>query len=314
MANSLGTLNSALIIQRALALVFTKRPILKRFTMDLSSDQVLYNQQVISRLKTIPSVQTFGSAPSNDVTTDVPVTINQFQQVMYTFQPQEYTATNRDLIDEIAEPMAVAIANYFVDAVAATFTQGANFPDGAAGVNAGTALSNKTTATVANTAYSTLVAIREAMHLRGVPESMQKFALVNAQVYAQLLLDPLCNRAAKVILDDEKNPIVTGELLGVAGFPAISEYPALPTTGNMSGVFGTPDAIVVAARVPKDPRSLLPGTNAPFNLDIITDPGSKFSVMVQEWIGTDLTANVRACWMWGNAVGNTNNAQFLCTQ
>ena len=307
MANSLGTLNSALIIQRALALVFTKRPVLKRFSLDLSSDQVLLNQVVTSRIKSIPAVGNFGDAPADVVDTDVNVTINQFKQVQHTFTPQQYTATNRNLIDEIAEPMAVAIGNYLTDDLASLFTA-ENYPDAGGGVP-----SQKTVATVANTAYATLVTIRTALMKRGVPEVMDKFALVNSDVYAQLLLDPLCNRAAKVVLDDAQNPIVTGELLGIAGFKAISEYPGLPNTENMTGVFGSPDAAVVAARVPKDPRSLLPGTNAPFNLDIITDPGSGFSVMVQEWIGTDLTANVRACWMHGKAVGNSNNVQRLVT-
>ena len=312
MPNALGTLNSALIIQRALALVFTKRPVLKKFSLDLSSDDVLLNQEVISRIKTIPTVGNFGDAPADVVDADVSVTINQFKQIYHQFTPQQYTATNRNLIDEIAEPMAVAIGNYLVDYLAQLFTA-ENYPDGPGGVNAGTLLSNKTVSTVANTAYSTLVAIRTALIKRGCPDVMEKFALVNSDVYGQLLLDPLCNRAAKVIVGDDQDPIMDGELRSIAGFKSLSEYPALPTTENLTGVFGSPDAAVVAARVPKDPRALLPGTNAPFNLDIVTDPGSGFSVMVQEWIGTDLTANVRACWMFGTAVGNPNNLQRLVT-
>ena len=51
-----------------------------------------------------------------DALTDVSVTLNNFKQVRYDFTPQQYSGTNRDLIAEAAEPMAVAIANYMVDA------------------------------------------------------------------------------------------------------------------------------------------------------------------------------------------------------
>ncbi len=302
--NALGTLSSALIVQRALSLVFTKRPILKRFSLDLSGEGVLFNQQVITRVKTVPAVTNFSQVATDVVTTDIPVTIDQFKQALVSFTPQQLAATDRNLIDEQAEPMAVAVANYLVDDVANLFSD-VNFPDT---LNP----SGKTVTTVANTGYSTLVALRKALIKRGAPEGFKKFCLVNADVYEKLLNDPLCNRQAKVV-ETGNDPITTGELLGVAGFEAISEYPALPGTNNMVAAAGTPDAIVLAARVPKDPRSVLPGVNVPFNLSVVTDPGSGLSVMVQEWIGTDLTANVRLCWMHGRAAGNTNNLQRQVT-
>lgn len=302
MANSLGTLSSSLIIQRALALVFKKYPVLKRFSLDLSSDAVLFNQTVISRIKTVPAVDNFGAAPRDVVDVDVPVTIDQFKQVMHSFTPQQISSTNRDLIDEIAEPMAVAIATYLVADAVSLFTD-ANYANPDDGTT-----SRKTVVTVGNTGYSTLVALRKALIKRGCPMGFEKFALVNSDVYEKLLLDPLCNRAQKTT-ETSGDPISTGELVGIAGFASIAEYPDLPTTNGMVAAAGTPDALVMAARVPKDPRQVLPNTSAPFSLDVITDPGSGFSVMVQEWIGTDLTANVRLCWMYGKAVGNVNNLQ-----
>ena len=307
MANQLGTLSSAKIVQEALALVFTKRPILKRFSLDLTADDVKFNQEVISRIKTVPAVGNFGDAPADVVDQDVPVTIDQFKQVLVSFTPQQLSSTDRDLIREQAEPMAVSIANYLVDDVASFFTD-ANFanPDDPN-------ISRKTVCTVANTGYSTFVALRKALIQRGAPEGFKKFCMVNSDVYEKALNDPLCNRQTKVITSDDKDPIMTGELVGVAGFEAISEYPNLQNTNNMVSVAGTPDAIVLAARVPKDPRAVLPGVNVPFNLSTVTDPGSGFTVMLQEWIDTGLNANVRLCWMHGRAVGNRNNLQRQVT-
>lgn len=306
MANTLGTLASALIVQRALALTFTKRPLLKRFSLDLTGGEVAKLGQVVtSRIKTVPTVTDFSQTPTDVNLTDVNVTIDKFKQVYVQFTPQQLASTDRDLVEEQAEPMAVAIANYLVDDAATLFSD-ANYPDPGNGIPSG-----KTVCTVANTAYSTLVAIRKALVKRGVPEGFKKFGMVNSDVYEKLLNDPLCNRAAKVT-EMGNDPISTGELTaagGIAGFEAISEFPGLPTTDNMLGAFGSPDAVVLASRIPRDPRSVLPGVNVPFNLGTVTDPGSGFTVMVQEWIGTDLAANVRLCFMHGRAKGNPNNLQ-----
>ena len=297
MANQLGTLSSTLIVQRALALVFVKRPVLKRFSLKLTADPVKLGQTVTTRLRTIPPVQPFGSAPSDVTTTDVPVVVNQFMQVMVSFTAAQLASTDRDLVQEQAEPLAVSVATYLVDTAAGLFSD-ANY-----------GATNKMVTTVANTSYATLVAARKGLVKLGVPEQGEKFALVNADLYEKFLNDPLCNRSSKVILNGN-DPVSTGELTaaeGIAGFPSISEYPGLPTTNNMLAAYGTPDAVALASGVPRDPRTVLPNTSAPFSLGVIEDPGSGFAVMVQEFIGTDLSANVRLCWICGMAPGNTNN-------
>lgn len=305
--NQLGSLSSAMIVQRALALTFTKRPLLKRFSLDLTKEEMAnpkLNQVVTSRIKTVPAVTDFGQIPQDVVTTDVNVTIDRFKQILLSFTPQQLASTDRELINEQAEPMAVGIANYLVDDAASLFTD-ANYATPDDQVN-----SRKTVTTVANTGYSTLTAIRRKLIERGAPEGFKKFGMVNAAVYEKLLNDPLCNRGAKATGAD---PIATGELPDVAGFEAISEFPTLPGTDNMVGAFGTPDAIVLASRLPKDPRSVLPNVAVPFNLTVVQDPGSGFAVMLQEWIGTDLSVNVRMCFMHGRAVGNKNNLQRQVT-
>lgn len=297
--NTLGTVAaSAVIIQEALDLVFTVRPVLNEITLDLKAEKIAkQGQQVISRIFSVPAVGNFGDAAQAKVDVDVPVTINNLKQVMHTFTYAELNATDRQLVRESAMPLAVAIANHMVDALAALWTI-ANFP---------------TATTLANGwDYQHLVTVRQAMVTRGLPEGLARFYQGNADVYASLLQDPM-------VVAAQNNPsngaaIASGRLGTVAGF-ALGEYPALPVTGNLVGFAGTKDSTVLAARVPSDPRELLPNAPYPGTLQPITHERTGLTVLLNEFIGqSDLTANVRLIWAYGCAVGNANNGQIIKSQ
>ena len=292
--NTLGTLASAVIIQRALALVNTKRPLLKHISTDLSDDAVKYGQSVISRLKSLPSVQNFGSGPSATTTTDVPVTINQFKEIHVAFSAQDLSSTDRNLIDEQAEPIATAFANYVVDAIAALYTP--------------TNFTNKTVVASGWTRANTVVPLRGALVGRGVPGDL--FASLNESVYSSLLVDPMI---VSVLNNRDQDTIKSGVITPVDGF-GLSEYPLLPTANNLVGFAGAADATVIATRLPRDPREVLPNAPFPGNLGIVKDPTTGLSVMVREYIDpVDLSAHAAICWMMGVAVGNANNGQLLTT-
>lgn len=294
MANVTGTLATALIIQEALDLVFTERPILNEISLDLKPEAVKFNQQVLSRTHAIPAVQNFGAIATDKADVDVPVTVDQFKQVRYAFTIQEISSTDRNLVRETARPMAIAIANYMVDAIAALWVA-ASFTD-------------STIALVANTNYSTLVTLRKALIGRGVQG--QRFVAANADVYEKLLNDTTVIAALNNA--GHGGAITTGKLPGVAGFN-IYEYPALPVTGNMTAFAASKDSTVLATRVPKDPRELIPGLSFAGNMGVVTHP-SGFSVMVVEYIDpATLTVDIRLIWMFGAARGNGNNGQILKT-
>lgn len=293
MANALGTLASAVVIQRALELVFTKRPILKRISLDLSDERVKFNQAVKSRIYTVPTVNNFGTGATDRADTDVSVTIDTFKEVHHAFTPQELSGTDRNLVDESAEPIAVAIANHMVDAISALWLIAA--------------YTNATTLATASVAYSTLVTLREALSTRGAPD--KRFFCASAAVYSKLLNDSTVISA--LTNAGHGGAITSGMLPGVAGFD-IFEYPALPSTGNMTGFAATPDATVLATRLPRDPRELLPNAPFPGAMGVVTEPTTGLSVLVNEWIEpSTLKANVRLVWMYGKAVGNVSNGQIL---
>lgn len=293
MANSLGTLASGTVLTRALELVFTKRPILNSISLDLSADTIKLGETVKSRIHSVPTVGSFPSAATAKTDTDVSVTVDQAKQIRHTFTSAELSSTDRNLVEEAAEPMAVAIANHMVDALAALWLP-ANY-------------TNETVEAVADADYETLTVLRQALTGRGAPDN--RFAAVSAAVYKELLNDPLCNRAAKNAGND---PIVDGRLQGIAGFSEIFEYPALLTTSNLVGFAGSKDSAVIASRIPTNPASILPNASVPGSIGVITEPKTGLSVLVAEWIDmASLSAEVMVVWQYGVAKGNANNGQRL---
>ena len=291
MPNTLGTLSSSLILQEALSLVFAQRPQLQMISKDLQPTNAKLNQTVISRTLAVPAVGDFPSGIANKVDTDVPVTLSSFKQVGYEFTATELNSTDRNLIREAAQPLAIAMGNAIIDSVAALYTS-ANF----------------TNQTVDGTpGYDTLVAIRKALVSRGCQGP--RFGVVNPDVYAALLNDPLCNRQYK---DQGPDPIADGLLPNIAGFTYLFEYPNLPTTGNLTGFFGTQESVVLATRVPTDPREVLPSAPATANAEVITDPRTGFSVLAVEKVDYDnLSAKVYMAWIYGVAKGNAVCGQRL---
>ena|SRR2546421_1620148 len=313
MANTLGTLATATIVQEALALVFTKRPILNSistgFTDRNGSPIAAFNQSVITRTLGIPTVQNFGGAVTARADVDVPVTLDQFKEVAYNYTPQEYSGTNRDLVREAAEPLAIALANHMVDAIASLWTIG-NFParTGADAVANGSTVTK--TVKGAGWDYVHLTDVRKTLNQSGVPEG-SRFYVANSNVHASMLTD------LRIVgyLNNQNNAgaITSGKLPRVSDFD-LAEYPALPTTGNLCAFAGTKDSTVYAHRVPRDPREVIPGLPIPGNLGVVTEPRTGLSVMVLEYITlSDLSITTKLIWMYGKAVGNANNGQLIVT-
>lgn len=302
--NNFGTLATATIIQEALDLVFTVRPLLNNVSLGFRDENGVvaqFGQQVITRTLAVPTVGTFGDAAVDVVTTDVPVTLNLHKQIRQNFTLQQISSTSRDLVREQAMPIAIAIANHMTDAIAALWTV-ANFPVAA-----------QKTVKGAGWDYAHLLDVRGALVTRGVPQGQNKFYAANVNVYKSMLQDPLI--VAALNNPSNGNAIATGKLPRVADF-GIDEYPALPANAiNLVGFAGTPDSCVYASRVPRNPESLLPGAKYPGNLGVVTNPRSGLSVMVFEWIDAATGAvNVLIHWMYGVAKGNTGNGQLVTSQ
>lgn len=313
MANALGTLASALVIQRSLEMVFIKYPMLKALSLDLSDAQVDFNQAVTSRYQTIATVNDFGTGATDRADTSVSVTVNAFKEVHHSFTPQEYSGTKRNLVDESASPIAEAIGTHILSAVAGNTTgavaglwTNGNFAGAELVIGGASAAAGAIT-------YAGIVSARTALNAAGVPKS-GRFMALNGTLYGSALTD-------STIIEIQKNQnagstITDGVLPNVAGF-TIYEWPNLPLTGasvasTKGGFCGVPQSTVFAGRVPKDPSAVLPGASFPGNIGIVTDEGSGLSVMVNEWIDpSTLKANVRCVFMYGVAVGHATCGRVI---
>ncbi len=304
MPNSLGTLSSGLILIAALEQAVALRPALSKVTTDFSNVPALKDDVVRSRIIGGATVNDFGSAASERTDTNVSITLDGAKEVRHKFTAAEINSTNRQLINESALPLAEAIADQWMAGLAAKWADNSLF-------------TNETVEAAADTDFETLTEIRKQLNgtSRKVPKA-GRFGVVNSTVYKELLNDPLCNRMQK---DSGADPIADGELRGVAGFSSIYEYPALPTTDNMSGFFGSKGASAMMVRPMANPAEVF---NIPFAGNIssvsIPDPNDPntpgLTVLAVEAINSlTLDVEIFICWLQGFAGGRGAFGQRLVT-
>lgn len=305
MANSLGTLSGTLVIQRALELTFQSFPQLGLFSkgfkeLDGRVAQAKLNQSVASRIFTPSAISTFGTAATDFNGSDVLGQLRNFNQVYHAFSVGEVNSTERRLVDEAAIPMATGLAIAITNRVASQVAR-SNFGT--------TSNSVPSFLTVASgwSYVNTLVALRTALKKRGTPDA-GRFFVANADVEGALLGDSTVVAA----LNNPGNALAIqkGELPEITSGMKFGSYAGLPSTdGNLVGFAGTPDALMYVARAPMTPDEVFSeaASRAPFVYGIITEPNTGFSVMVQQWIGTDLKVHTRLAWLDGVSVGNPIN-------
>lgn len=285
-ANSLGTVANAIVSQRVLELVVSKRPMLKGVVTDFSDEVASKGDIVKTRTIGLPTVQNFGTSASSAADSDVTVTLDLHKEVYYSFSGAEVASTRRDLVGERAEAMAVALGNSMVDAMAALITE-ANF---------GTL--NQTTQ-ASGWDFSTITAICKGMNNAGIPD-VGRFAWVTEDVAEALVND----QTLLEYVDKSTARSAYSVWTNVKGFTNIWEYPAMPQTNNIVGFFASRSALIVSARIPRTGADLL-GTSYAGTLTTVTDPVSGFSVLRNEWIEpSTLAANARLITLYGVDVGN----------
>jgi hypothetical protein len=238
----------------------------------------------------------------------VTVTLTDFKQLYHAFTATEISSTNRNLVRESARPLAVALGNNFVDIIAALWTN-ANFPTRTGADAVANGSTETRTVKGAGWDYTHLLGIGQTLDDSGVP-AMNRFYVGNSAVYASMLSD--LRIVAALNNPDNQSAIKLGRLPEVSGF-GIAKYPALTAKAgnNLVAFAGTPDSTAFAVRPPRDPAELLPNAPNIMNTGYVTDANSGLTVRVDEWIGTDLSANVRLSWLQGVHVGNPNNGQLI---
>jgi hypothetical protein len=297
---SLGTLNAALVTLRVMSFLRKQVPALDAVSTDFSGEQADFDQQIIARVITVPAVADYsavdGYVAGDPAAVDVPVTINKHRHVTLEFNVTDLSSTKRNLIDEQAKVAAYALGKDLVDAVLALGTV-ANF-------------GTEVVETVANTQRSTLGKIRKQLNAQGATP-MGRFGILASDPFENLTDD---ERIVSSLFNpgSQQDNRPSGLLTGIKGFEQIIEYVDLPAAGNMTGFFGTKDALVVATRIPKDPALLFPELAGGGSIEIVKDPDTGMSMLVRQWYDWQAgKVYFSLVWMYGAAKGVTGQATRL---
>ena len=303
---NLGTIAGTLVTQRTLELLKQLFPPLTRFTADFSDLPATFNQTIMTRIITIPTVVTYSTATGwTDTlaqTTDIPIVINNHKGVPITFNEQLLASTMRRLFDEFAEASAYSLGKALVDDLYAKLTD-ANFSNNT--ISASTAFNR-----------SAVVDIGVALTLRGVPLGLSKRTmLLWPQAFGNLEKDPSMIQFGTNVPRPE---LITEGITDQSAFTVsvesfdIYSQPNMPSNNaNLVGFAGSKSALCIATRVPNDYTSILPGASFG-NVQIVTEPDIGMSVMQVQYVNHVLgTATSRLALMWGTAAGQTNAGQLI---
>lgn len=287
-----------LIVQRTLELLKFEFPVLGRVTTDFSAESARMNQEINTRIVSVPSVVAYhttnGYVPTGTTTTDVPVTISVHNSVPIKFNANQLAGTFRDLFGEQMPAMHYAIAKDMVDAlyaliIAGTFT---NTPVDEAAVDFN---------------RESVIDLGTSLTAAGVP-LQGRTLLLNPTYYGRLMSD-----AAIVSLGaNQKAEIITGNRLPmIHGFEVI-EAGNLPTTGNLTGFGYSRSALCLAARVPTDVSNAFPGVSGGGASRVITNPDTGLSVLMIQHVAPVLGhAYLILAWMYGVAAGQVAAGTLL---
>jgi phage I-like protein len=296
-ANSLDTLSGELVTQRALSLLKLSFPILSKVSTDFSAGHAAFNQTVNTRIRSVPSVTNYntstGYATSDAETTDVPVTIDNHKAVQISYNANELASTERDLFGEQAEGCQYALGKAMVDELYALITAG-NY-------------TNATTKALSTFSRAEVTAMAKALFDRGVP-AMGRFLLLNSAYFEKLQSD-----ASIVSLAAYQRPEVITQytLPPIAGFDVLQAV-NLPTTANLTGFAGAPDALAIATRLPNDYSAALPGATGGGVVSTVRNPDTGISVMLVQHVNHTLGAAYwRIALMFGVAKGQVASGQRL---
>lgn len=264
--------NTPIVLATTLAAFTTRVPALNMLSLDATADEMKLNQQAIAHIRSLPTAGTYdattgyfnGATNQRDLLTDVPVTMDQHAHVTLSLN---YLATLGDQkIDMALEDAAYVLGKRIVDSALTKAALAAN-------------TTFNEIETVANTDLDTLRKIRTLMNTNKA-NPLGRCGLVSSAVAAKLDTDPM------IVSKDYHGQQSGGEGLlrfqNVGGFREILEYPDLPTTATLQGLFFDPRLMVVKTALPQTTVALAAsmGFAQTEVLDKQTDPDTGITLMM----------------------------------
>jgi hypothetical protein len=251
----------------------TKFPVLSAISTDFSNAEARKGDTIRTRIHSLPTPADYGASDgykngasnSNDLATDVDITLDKHKHVPIKVDYLEQISTKRDLYNEVIGNVAFALGNQiFTDIM------------GHVGKDQ---FSYEIAGTVSASDFDALNSANKVLNLNGASPS-GRFGIVNSDVFAIL------NKDERIASGDYHGQIkgaeAYGVLNGISGFEAIYEVPALPTNGqDLTGFFADKSAIMLATRLPSDMDALANRLGVPSiaKTEIVSDADSGLSFM-----------------------------------
>jgi hypothetical protein len=300
---SLGTLAGTLVTQQVLDLAMLQLDgVMQLITTDMSDAASDFNGTTITRIVTVPAVETYDAVngwvqntPAQ--TTDVPVTLDKHRGVPIAFNANILASTARRLFDEFAPAASYALVKDAIDELYKVIIVG-NFANPAARVVA-----------PIDFGRGTFGDQGEIFNPLGMP-MQNRFALLNSTYWNRLTQDPTITQLG-VFQQSQQGVITRGEVPTINNFVP-REAPNLPLTSNKGAFFGHKSSLLIKSRVPNDYTTILPGGAAHGLVRIVTNSQTGMSAMVVWFADHDKgLAKFRIAWMFGVAKGNTTFGQII---
>jgi hypothetical protein len=286
MSNTLGGINLQVIAQDSLTTLLAQFPLVNKFTTDFGGDILQRGESVTTRIASGVSatdIAASGYSRSNVASTAKTVTLDKHKGFVMGFTDGEVSKGGYDVLRRtFIRPAAHAVVKAVMDDVFA-LVDGTNFPS--TGYNG----------TVAAFDADAVADISQALTDANVPMAGRTL-IVKPSLYTSLAKD---NSIQAQYASGTNAPLTENLLPRIHGFE-VNQYTALPATiTNLKGIAVSPEAILIAARLPATP------TNWYGNVATATDAESGLSIQVREWYDGDAgEQKLSMSILYGVTVGN----------
>jgi uncharacterized membrane protein len=285
-AGNLGGINLQVIAQDSLTTLLAQFPLVNKFTTDFGGDILQRGESVTTRIASGVSatdIAANGYTRSDVESTAKTVTLNKHKGFVMGFSDGEVSKGGYDVLRRtFIRPAAHAVVKAVMDEVFALVTA-SNFPS--TGYNS----------TVAGFDADAVADISQALTDANVPMAGRTL-IVKPALYTSLAKD---NSIQAQYASGTNAPLTENLLPRIHGFE-VNQYTALPATvTNLKGIAVSPEAILIAARLPATP------TNWYGNVATATDAESGLSIQVREWYDGDAgEQKLSMSILFGVSVGN----------
>jgi hypothetical protein len=285
-ASTLGGINLTVIAQDSLTTLLSEFPLINTFTTNFGGDIATKGEAVTTRIAssvTATDIGANGYARSNVTSTAKTVTLNKHKGFVMGFDDGEVAKGGYDMLKRtFVRPASHAVVKAVMDDVFALFTAG----------NFASVGYNGTAAAFDADSVATLSQVLTDANVAQADRTL----IVKPALYTSLAKD---NAIQAQYASGTNAPLTENLLPRIHGFTVrqYSDFPATET--NQKGLAVSPEAILIATRLPATPQ------NWYGSVATATDTDSGLSIQVREWYDGDSgQQKLSMSLLYGVAIGN----------